>query len=67
MTEAQIKQYIKEFAELDKKAYADLVLYSTSESQKELLAKETNAAIYRYVADMPNRLWDYIETKLPKD
>lgn len=67
MTEKQFKQFVQEFAEREKHDYADLVLYSFAETQKELIIKETNAAIYRYIAELPNRLWSYIETKLPKD
>lgn len=67
MTEQQIKQFIQEFADMDKEAYANLVLFSEAENERELIAKETNSAIYRYVAEMPSRLWDYIQIKLPKD
>lgn len=67
MTEAQAKQYIKEFADHEMQQYANFVLYTQSDSQKDLIQKESHAAIYRYLAEMPSKLWDYIQTKLPKD
>ena len=67
MTEQQTKQWIKEFAEQDKTLYANEVLFSKAINYDGLIAKETNAAIYRYIAELPDRLWEYIKTKLPKD
>ena len=67
MTEQQTKQWIKEFAEQDKTWYANEVLFSKAINYEDLIAKETNAAIYRYIAELPDRLWEYIKTKLPKD
>ena len=67
MTEQQTKQWIKEFAEQDKALYANEVLFSKAINYDDLIAKETNAAIYRYIAELPDRLWEYIKTKLPKD
>lgn len=67
MTEQQTKQWIKEFAEQDKTWYANEVLFSKAINYEDLIAKETNAAVYRYIAELPDRLWEYIKTKLPKD
>lgn len=67
MTEQQTKQWIKEFAEQEKTLYANEVLFSKAINYEDLIAKETNAAVYRYIAELPDRLWEYIKTKLPKD
>lgn len=67
MLESQFKEYITDFAKEQAQLYADDILGSPATNEEEMLRKEANACVYRFLKQLPDQLWSYIETKLPKE
>lgn len=67
MTEAQAKDFIKNFFDAEAENFAREALYNLSTSQSDMIEKEVNAALYRYTNEVSERLWEYITNRLPKD
>lgn len=67
MTEAQAKDFIKNFFDAESENFAREALYNLSTSQSDMIEKEVNAALYRYTNEVSARLWEYITNRLPKD
>ena len=67
MTEQQVQDYINEFTEQQKKAFAELILFEEARIEETLIKKESLSEVYRYINQLPDLLWEFIKSKQPKD